>query len=370
MNNSNIKESIIIGSQLRQARELLQLTLEEAAQEIKVSPQDVGEWEKEKLRPNLRELEELAKLYGREIDYFLRKTPSPPEKIEFRGKPEQSLKELSRETKIVLARFDELCRTALEFEKLLNRKREVKLPHLEETDRPEIAAQGLRKKFDVGDKPLPDLRNRLENEGVRIFELPVPEDAFSGFSFWHTEYGPSILLNAKESKGRRNFTLAHELAHLLYGQGTSLCYIPSKISIAHGRIEYKANQLAIELLLPESGVMEDFRKKNFSTTPSEDELAQMAYYKWGVSIQALGYRLENLALVKKGHIDTLLETRPKYFRPSKTPSWERRLGKPYVETSIETHRKGFISLGKLASSLGITVRKTVEEVEKRAKRKS
>lgn len=367
MNNLESKKSLIIGSQLKKARELLQLTSEEVALEINVNTQDIVNWEKELSKPNLKQLEGLAKVYGREMDYFLRETPVPPEKIEFRGKPGQSLRDLSKETKLVLARFDELCRTALEFESSLNKKREVKIPHFKDTTPPKIIAQNLRNKFNVGDKPISELRNILENEGVRIFELPVPEEVFSGFSFWHTEYGPCILLNAKDFKGRRNFTLAHELAHLLYSHGSSLCYIPSKFSGVHKDIEYKANQVAIELLLPESEVIEDFRKRNFSTTPSEKELSQMAYYKWGVSIQALGYRLESLNLIKNGYTDTLLGDKPLYFRGKKgprTPGWERQLGKQFVGTVFESYQKGLISTGKLAHSLGITVREAMKEIEK------
>lgn len=370
MNNLGSKESLIIGVQLQKARRLLQMEPEEVADEINVSPQDIIAWEGERAKPSLKQLEELAKFYGREIDYFLRKTPSPPEKIEFRGKHGQSLRNLSKETKIVLARFDELCRTALEFETLLSKKRKVNLPIFKESDSPKTVAQSLRRKFDVGDKPLLDLRGRLEDEGIRIFELPVPEDAFSGFSFWHQEYGPCILLNVSELKGRKNFTLAHEVAHLLYSHGSSLCYIPLKLSEVHRGLEYKANQVAIELLLPEVGVIEDFVRKGFSKTPSEKELSQMAYSKWGVSIQALGYRLENLDLVEKGHTDTLWETKPQYFRGKKgrrSPKWEKQLGKQFVGTTFDAYQKGLISIGKLAQGLGITVREAMKEIEKQGK---
>lgn len=369
MSRSEPERVLIIGSQLSRARELLQLTPEEVAREISVSAQDIVSWEKAKLKPNFKKLELLAKLYGREIDYFLKETPAPPEKIEFRGKLGQNLSSLSKEARIVLARFDELCRTALEFEGLLNKRRDIKLPKFEESKLPKMVAHSLRRIFDIGDKPLPDLRNRLEDEGIRIFELPVPGDAFSGFSFWHLEYGPCILVNATEPKGRRNFTLAHELAHLLYRHGSSLCYIPLYIGIIYENVEYKANQVAIELLLPQLGVVENFRKKNISDCPSEPDLAPIAS-KWGVSVQALGYRLENLGLIKRGVTDKIVESRPTHFRRPKTPTWERQLGERFVETSIEAYQRGLISTGKLAHSLGITVRKTLEDIERRTRQQN
>jgi Zn-dependent peptidase ImmA (M78 family)/DNA-binding XRE family transcriptional regulator len=369
INNSELKENLIIGAQLKKARELLQLSLEDVALELSITRQDILDWEEERSQPNLKQLEKLAGLYGREIDYFLKETPAPPEKIEFRGKPGQSLKELPKETKIVLARFDELCRTALELENLLNKVREVKLPRFEESVHPKTAAQNLRRILYIDDKPLPDLRERLEGKGVRIFQLPVPNDAFSGFSFWHLEYGPCILLNASELRGRKNFTLAHELAHLLYGHECALCYIPMKLSEVRGGIEFKANQFAAELLLPDTGVLVDFRRRGLSRTPSERELGQMAG-KWCVSIQALGYRLENFGLMESGYTDTLFELKPKFFKRSRTPRWKRQLGTEFVETTLEAYDKGLISAGKVASGLGITVREAMKEIEQRSKQQS
>jgi len=366
MNNLDSKSRIIIGSQLQKARELLQLTLEEVAQELNVSFNDIINWEKEKTRPILKQLEKLAELYGREIDYFLKETPAPPERIEFRGKPGQSLKELSRDIKIILARFDELCRTSIEFEDLLNKRLKVELPRFKSSDQPKTVAKGLRDIFNIEEKPLLDLRNLLEEKGIRIFELPIPENAFSGFSFWHSEYGPSVLLNAKDTKGRRNFTLAHEVAHLIYDHGSSLCYIPLIFDKYAADLEYKANQVAIELLLPDLELEKDFSKRNLSKTPTEKELAQMAS-KWGVSVQALGYRLENLDLIERELTNKIVETRPKHPRRPKAPIWQRQLGNRFVEISIEAYKKNFISSGRLAHALQIPIRKAIEIVEQRSK---
>jgi Zn-dependent peptidase ImmA (M78 family)/DNA-binding XRE family transcriptional regulator len=368
MNSPQSKESVIIGTQLEKARQLLQLERAEVAHELNVIPQDIHDWEIERSQPTLKLLERLAELYGRQIDYFLKKTPDPPRKIEFRGKPGQSLKELSRENKIVLAKFDDLCRLAFEFENLLNKKRDVQIPRYETSAEPKAVAQSMRRKLHADDRPLPDLRERLEIKGARIYELVVPGDAFSGFSFWHSDYGPCILLNTNELKGRKNFTLAHELAHLLYGFVSSLCYIPVRFGAIQDSTESKANQFAIELLLPEMSVNEDFSKRNLSITPSPKELGYMAN-KWGTSIQALGYRLEKLGLIQVGHTDALLEEKP-FLRRSRTPKWEKQLGKEFVGTTLEAYQKGLISVGKVADGLGLTVREAMKIVEKQSKKQT
>jgi len=358
------KNSLIIASQLKLAREFLQYSREEVAEELEIDSKKIEDWEEGKEAPDIKNLETLAKLYGREIDYFLKETPPPPSRIEFRGKPGQNFKSLSKEAKIYLSRFDELCRTALELEKILNRKHEVKLPKFDNQDSPESVAKALRNEFRVDDNPLKlnELRELLEAKGTRIFILPIPKDKFSGFSFWHQEYGPCILINGSETEGRRNFTLAHELAHLLYGEGSILCYI-SEPSTSRNRPENKADKFAEHLLLPEAGVRKDFGERNISKRPSERELAKMAT-KWGTSIQALGYRLENLGLIEEGTTNNIKERKP-FFRRSRIPKWEKQLGKQFVEMSLQAYQNGLISTGKLAHSLGLTMRETIEQIEKR-----
>lgn len=362
MSVSNSKSNIVIGSQLQKARKLLALSKKEVAEEISVNPQYIKDWEMGLSQPSLKELESLASIYGREIDYFLRETPNPPTDVKFRGKPGESLHQLSKETKIVLARFDELCRAAIEFEELLGKKREVNLSKISASTTAKNGAQGIRQQYDLKNKPISDLRALLENYGARIFEIPIPNDELSGFSFWHKKYGPCILINAKDVKGRKNFTLAHELAHLLYSHGSAACYIPSDISRAHERVERKANQFASELLLPEKGVVNDFKIRNLPRKPSEKQLRQMSI-KWGVSIQALGYRLEGLGLVNVGLTNKIIESRPAYFRRPKTPTWERRLGRSFVGTSFEAYQSNLISVGKLAHVLQIPIRKAMEIAE-------
>ena len=353
---------LIVSTQLVKARELVGLKPEDVAREIGVSPTDVLTWERGSSEPALGVLEALARLYGREIDFFLRETPSPPREIKFRGKPGASLEHLSKETRLVLGRFDELCRMAFEFEGLLNVARQVNLNTLAQNLPARKAAEQVRALCKLGDNPISDLRGALETAGARIFEIPVPNDELSGFSFWHPQYGPCILVNAKDSKGRRNFTLAHELGHLLYDHGTCACYIPMMISDVHHTVERKANQFAAEFLLPEIPVVKDFHHRNLGRSPSETQLASMAA-RWMVSVQALGYRLEKLQLVKAGVTDKIVESRPTFFRRPKVPPWERRLGKRYVDTTLSAYRSNLISASKLAHALQIPIRKALEKIE-------
>ena len=339
------------------------MTLGDVSTHVGVSAEELERWEGELSCPSLGQLERLAGFYGREIDYFLKQTPAPPSGVAFRGAHGRSLMTLDRQARVTLAKFEELCRTEFEFENLLGKEQAVALPHFPGSETPKNAAVSVRRVLDASQRPLADSRPLLEEKGVRIFELKVsPPDAFSGFSFWHQEYGPCVLINAGDPKGRRNFTLAHELAHLVFGHGSSVCSIQTESTAPSGRQERKANVFAAELLMPETSVEADFLRRGFPTQPTPSQLSAMAS-KWVVSVQALGYRLEQLGLIEGGYTDKLREAEPVHFRRPRTPAWERQRGKRFVHTSLEAYRRHMISIGKLADSLGVPIRTALQIAE-------
>lgn len=364
------ERNIILSTQLGQARELVQFLPEEVANRLGVQPDEIIDWETGRAKPSLRQLERLARLYGREIDYFLKETPGPPTQLQFRSatKPKQSFQELSPEARVAIAKFDEWCRAAYELEGILGK---VHLP--EEIERvptnksPVDLAREQRESFGLGEKPASKLRNRLAKKGIRILELSVPQGQFSGFSYWHQDYGSCILINAKEVPGRRNFTLAHEYAHRLYGHAPSVCDIGEERALTSTGDERLADVFAVEFLLPGESVYEDFSSRGLPKMPSIQDIGKLAG-TWYVSVQAMGYRLEDLSLVERGYTNELLASYQPPIRRRKgaqvTPRWQRRLGKAFVSNALEAYGEGHISLGKLAHCLDIPLRKALEIAER------
>ncbi len=361
-----VKPGQIIGAQLRKAREMLQLSPKEVAQYLGISERQILSWETDQERPSLQLLERLADIYGREIDYFLKETPSLSVQIEFRSMTRRSLVELSVAARKVIARFDELCRAADELEEALGKKLSIEIRHASKDQSPLNLAKDQRRILGLNGKPVGRLRDLVGKRGIRIFELVVPHGEFSGFSYWHKEYGPCILINAKDPVGRRNFTLAHEYAHLLYGHAPLVCEIAAEGKPGRYPDERPADLFAIAFLLPEDPVREDFSVRGLQKTPSVQQVGKLAG-KWNVSVQAMFYRLEDLNLVEKGHADKALasfEPPKPHFAPPKAPAWKRRLGETYVSNAIEAYRKGNITLGKLAHYLDLPLRKALEITEK------
>lgn len=355
---------IIFNTQLRQAREVIQLNHEEVANRLGIEPDEIVDWETGRTKPSLRQLERLAELYGREIDYFLKETRGLPAKVQFRSTTKQSFQELSHEARVVIAKFDDWCRTAYELENILGKARPPKIEHAPSNKSPIDLAREQRVGFGLEDKPVSKLRDRLTKRGIHILELPVPQGQFSGFSYWHDDYGPCILINAKEVPGRRNFTLAHEYAHRLYGHAPSVCDITEERSEISTGDERLADIFAVEFLMPRQPICEDFARRGLSETPSIQDIGRMAG-RWYVSVQAMGYRLEDLNRIGWGYTNELLASyQPPHPRPPKTPKWERRLGKTFVSNAFEAYYKDYISLGKLAHSLDIPLRKALEIAER------
>lgn len=357
------REHIILGTQLRQAREIVRFEREEVANRLGIQADEIIGWETGQTRPNLQQLECLAELYGREVDYFLKETPGLPAEVQFRSATKQRFQELSPEARAMIAKFDDWCRTAYELEVTLGKVRRVEIEYAPSNKSPIDLAREQRECFGLDEKPVSKLRDRLTKKGFRIFEFPIPQGQFSGFSYWHEYYGPCILINAKEVPGRRNFTLAHEYAHRLYAHPPLVCDVGEGGASSHARDERLADVFAIEFLLPREPVYEDFSKRGLSETPLIQDIGRMSG-RWYVSVQAMGYRLEDLNLVKKGHTNELLASyQPPHPKPPKTPRWERRLGKSFVSNALETYYKGHISLGKLAHYLDMPLRKALEIAE-------
>ena len=103
--------------------------------------------------------------------------------------------------------------------------------------------------------------------------------------------GFAVYVNGKHSEVRRRFTIAHEIAHFvlhrdLIGDGiTEDALYRSGLSDA---VEREANGLAAEILMPRHLV-----RDSFST--GQRDPATLAS-KFGVSQQAMEYRLSNLGL--------------------------------------------------------------------------
>lgn len=148
-------------------------------------------------------------------------------------------------------------------------------------------ATWLRKKFGYDEMTPIDITNLAQ----MIFNLtlifyPLGKSV-SGICY-KGDKSNIIVINSSMSKGRQNFSLAHELYHLYFDSNKE-----SHISIASigegNEIEKSADQFASYFLIPQASLYDKIIKKD--KIDIEDVIKLEQYY--GISHKAMMYRLEN-----------------------------------------------------------------------------
>ncbi len=147
---------------------------------------------------------------------------------------------------------------------------------------PESAAQVVRARWGMGERPVSNLLHLLEAHGVRIYSLTAENSQLDAYSlFWHAQ--PFIFLNTAKSGERGRFDAAHELGHLvLHGEHL----VPNR-----PHAETEANRFAAAFLMPGASIVAQGLR---DATP---EKILQAKRVWKVAATALAHRLYELDLL-------------------------------------------------------------------------
>lgn len=358
---------MVMSNQLRSARESLRLGIEEVAAALRLNEEQLKAWESGAATPTIEQLWQLADFYSRDVDYFLTDALPIPVELSFRFTEDRRIERLSIENRRLIARFDELCRAQMELEEILDEPRKIEITKVTEKLEPEELARRERARMGKDDRPIKDVRETLEKQGVRIFELDVPENIFSGLSWWHSIYGPCMLVNYSDILGRRNFTLSHEYYHLLLEHGPTACEIEFDYARGAGE-ERMANRFAAAFIMPAADLREEFRKRQLPETMTDNELGKLAG-RYGASLEAVGRRLEELGLVYRGFVDNRIEkwkTQRRFWgKGRRKPKWQKQLGDRFVHEALHAYSEGDISLATLSHYLGVDIREAYRVVHEK-----
>lgn len=144
----------------------------------------------------------------------------------------------------------------------------------------------VRSKAGLPDAPAIDLDAIAERWGVEVHYMDEDDAMRDGASgqFLLRNGRPVILINPLRAQTHQRFTFAHELGHFFMRHGPRARDTKAQLQ-KRDPVEFSANRFAAELLMPEDHVRDAVR----SATP----LYQMAR-QFGVSEEAMGYRLKNL----------------------------------------------------------------------------
>lgn len=296
---------------LRAAREARGLTQAQAAAELGVSRPLLIAIEKGTRQASPQELTRLAEIYRTTVSELLRPAP-PPTAIGARFRAVMPADQ-NDGGELSLA-VDELQRRADDYLDLLRitaseppgRPEPVRAIRMADSRRAEDLAIEERNRLGLGDGPVRPLREVLEIEvGLRVFLLPLPS-RIAGLFVIAEPLGGCMAVNSRHPSERRRWTMAHEYAHYLANRDraevTRLAYQRQPES------EYFADAFAASFLMPRSGLSRRFHelKRTSSDRITPAMLVQLAH-AYGVSLQALSDRLEELGLIPAGTWERLRE---------------------------------------------------------------
>jgi Zn-dependent peptidase ImmA (M78 family)/DNA-binding XRE family transcriptional regulator len=363
LDNLNMPE---LGMRLQQARKQRGFTQAQAADLIHVARTTIVAMEKGERRIKPEELIRLARAYGRHISDFVRSRPQiEPFAVQFRSSFQRTSEDNAQITGTI-EHFEELCRDYLELEQIVESPLTYKYPPeynvgvLPLARAAETIAQEERNRLGLGDGPIPLLRDLLgQDVGLRIFYVEMkPSHRFSAMYTYNQQLGGCIGVNSLHPEERRRLSLAHEYAHFLVDRyKTELLAIDSYQRKPES--ERFADLFAIYFLMPTVGLARrynDIRQTQGKFTAAD--LCTLAHY-YGVSVEALTQRLEELKFLPTGMWDRL---RDSGFRVQKAqqelglppiPAVDDLLPKRYQYLAVHAFDQGKITEGQLARFLHV-----------------
>lgn len=364
---TNILDNIdprTLGELLEQARKKCGMTQADAAKVIDVSRTTMVAIEKGERRIKSTELTQLARAYGRSVSDFVRPRPIvEPFEVQFRAVYQRNEEE-EAEIKPFILQLEELCQNYLELEKIMdaplpqNYPLEYKVTNMPIKAAAESIAVAERQRLGLGDGPIPRLRDILEQDvGLRIFYLKMPQKYSEVYSY-NEQIGGCMAINANHSEERRRWSLTHGYFHFLAHRRKPEFHfdrqyqrVPESEQLAETFPEY--------FLMPTSGLLKRFNdmyRTHGKFTPTN--LFTLAHY-YGVSVQALVYRLEKMELLPSGTWDRLRDRGLKVRKVQQELGLEEIPQRPdmaplhYQHLAIEALDQGLITEGRFADFLNV-----------------
>lgn len=310
----NIKSREIIPSRIRVARESRKYSQADLATLVDMSKQVINQYEMGKVKPSDSALLKLSQQLNYPITFFEKRhgvddnSGSP---VFFRSRKTAKL----MEKKAACAKIKIFKEIADYFEEYLEfpvlNLPEVKYHNInEELTREDIEkyAMDLRKYWELGDEPIPNLMHVIQKNGIMVSEMKIGYSKIDAFSVFK-DGRPYIFLGGdKEANTKIRFSIAHELGHMIM-HSDLVTDEDLEIKIIDEKLEEEANIFAAAFLLPRESFARDI------TSSSIDYFIRLKG-KWLSSISSMIYRCDDLGLLSENQIRYLKSqmTKKRYWR--------------------------------------------------------
>ncbi len=339
----------MLGERLKLARKKAGLSLRALSARLegneRVSAQALGKYERGEMMPSSGVLIALSKTLGEPVRYFMSSMGAELMEVDFRKKAATSARDRVRVEAAVLDHVERY----LTVEEILDLDsaewdapfKPVKLASAEEG---EDLAIRMRAKWNLGVGPIPDMTELLEEHGVKVIVIDLPENV-SGLTCLVGRSGnrppvPVIVVNAGHNIERRRMTLTHELAHRVID-------LESPVDE-----EKAAMRVAGAFLMPAVPLQEEVGRRRHSF--GYRELMELKHL-YRVSAAALLVRLEQTGIISHSTLIHVFRTTGRGWRkeeplPIKDSTAER--ARRFERLCFRALSETRISLAKATELLG------------------
>jgi Zn-dependent peptidase ImmA (M78 family)/transcriptional regulator with XRE-family HTH domain len=229
----------------------------------------------------------------------------------------------------------------------------------------EALAERTRKMLGVGDTDLPTeigpLASLIEDKlNIDAAIEPLPS-GLDGLAITRPQFR-LIMVSSSIPAHRQRYTLAHELGHVLAGDGNEV--IDENITASKTPQETRANAFAAAFLMPATALRSAFEGV---TSPTEELIANLLS-RYRVSLDALAFRLHNTGIINAAGRDAvrrMSSARIGLRRGRATDLQarrERRLPEGLLTRAVEAYVRGRISIRPIANLVQIDADTLLEEL--------
>ena len=341
----------MFGDRLKLARKKAGYSLRSLSDALdgEVTAQAIGKYERDEMMPSSGVLSRLAKVLEVSLEYLLSDEVEELEAVEFRKLSSTSAGARAQ----VEAKVIDCLQRYLAIEEILDldsgawRAPRFGNRFLGREDEGEVLAQDLRKEWQLGIDPIPNMTALLEDRGIKVLVIPLP-DGVSGLTCLvrrshHKVKVPVIVVNENITLERRRLTLAHELAHRLIDETSPVDH------------EKASNVFAGAFLVPRDHLVREIGKHRKAL--GYQELIQLKRM-YRVSAAAFLVRLKQVGIIDESTLSYAFQTFARGWRSSEPEPLERPGGPDKYERPRRFERlcyralaEGMISLAKATELL-------------------
>lgn len=299
----------MLGERLHLARKRTGMSLRalEDAVAGKVTAQAISKYERGDMTPSSEVLLALSRALKVPVPYLLAVEEARLGEVDFRTRASTTAKDRARVEAAVL----EWVERYLQLERILGLDSATwsspfpKPRRLASIDEAEALADEVRRAWDLGADPIPNITELLEEKGLKVLLEDLP-DSVSGFTCLVNRPGdippvPVIVANSRKSLERRRLTLAHELAHRVIDPA----------GLSEKDEELAMTRFAGAFLMPRSHLVREIGERR--QLPSYRELIDLKRI-YRVSGASLLVRLRDLGVIEPAVLTYAFQTVARSWR--------------------------------------------------------